>query len=646
MINKTQARQNKLKIIDSKQVLVGDKVDLIMQLKALLPGVVNADNQLDIRALADVVDVANTTSNNQGYELTFAGKGIARALADVPTELELKAELGQSKDFDNSQNVVIRGDNLEVLKILQANYHKKIKMIYIDPPYNTKNENFIYKDNFKQSDADLIENFALDEDAKDFLHNVYGTRSHSGWLSFIYPRLKLARDLLSDDGVIFISIDDNEQANLKILCDEIFGEDNFIGNLPVIMNLKGNQDSFGFAETHENVISYAKNKKICTLNKFLIDNEELENGWKNDEYGLYKVADNLRATGVNAPRFKRPNLWYPIFLKQNKKEFYITENDMPLHKSDVVILPINPEGEELSWYWGKKTFNEKKYNLILKETINGWQFYRKQRPDLADIPTKKPKSFLYKPEYSTSGATTQLKTLFDKKIFNNPKPIFLIKDLTIIATNQNDIVLDFFAGSGTTGDAVMQLNAQDGGNRRFILVQIDEAINKKKNTEAHKFCTENNFQPVISSITIERLNRAGEKIKADFKQKTKDLFAEKTLPDIGYKVFSSTAKPKLVKENDNQQTAFSVNNQRGKTLDSLANMLIATCKTLDTKIDCLIEDKLYRAAGEIYLLANVERQILQKYQDCKINLDGWADIDLSAYLNLGVGQQDNISVVY
>ena len=228
MINKSQAEQNNLNIIDSSQVLQDDKNQIIEKLKQLLPNVINSDNQLDTRALQDVLNIANTTSNNQGYELTFAGKGIAKAKADEPTTKELKVELEQSKDFDNTENVVIRGDNIDTLKILKANYTNKIKMIYIDPPYNTKSENFVYNDNFKKSEAELIKEFGLAEETQNFLSNVYGTRSHSGWLSFMYPRLKIARELLKEDGVIFISIDDNEQANLKIMCDEIFGEGNFV----------------------------------------------------------------------------------------------------------------------------------------------------------------------------------------------------------------------------------------------------------------------------------------------------------------------------------------------------------------------------------------------------------------------------------
>ena len=622
MINKTQARQNKLKIIDSRQVLVADKVDLIMQLKVLLPGVVNADNQLDIRALADVVDVANTTSNNQGYELTFAGKGIARALADVPTELELKAELGQSKDFDNSQNVVIRGDNLEVLKILQANYHKKIKMIYIDPPYNTKNENFIYKDNFKQSDADLIENFALDEDAKDFLHNVYGTRSHSGWLSFIYPRLKLARDLLSDDGVIFISIDDNEQANLKILCDEIFGEYNFVANIIWEKKYAPQNDAKWFSDNHDHILVYGKNKENWQpnlLKRTTKQNERYKN-FDNDIRGDWKPSDLLRKdvqkTGM-----------YTIITPSGRKVNPASGRSwrVPQYKYEQLVK------DKRIWF-GKDGDNVPCIKRFLSEVKDG----------IVPLTIWK-----YTEVGHNQDAIKEMKHLFnDYSYFDTSKPVRLINKLLEIGSNKNDIILDFFAGSGTTGDAVMQLNAQDGGNRRFILVQIDEAINKKKNTEAHKFCTENNFNPVISSITIERLNRAGEKIKADFKQKTKDLFAEKNLPDIGYKVFSCAPKPQVSQQQSDNENVFLVENQRQTSLNTLVNMLVATCKTLDSEITCLIADKLYRADGEIYLLANVERQILQKYQDCKINLDGWADIDLSAYLNLGVGQQDNISVVY
>jgi adenine-specific DNA-methyltransferase len=262
---------------------------------------------------------------------------------------------------------------------------------------------------------------------------------------------------------------------------------------------------------------------------------------------------------------------------------------------------------------------------------------------------KKPSDVISKDECCVSTnekGFSEVLELLKSSSFDNPKPTELIKYITNFLVKKDDIILDFFAGSGTTGDAVMQLNAEDGGKRKFVLVQIDEPIIKKKSTEAYKFCTDNKFKPVISSITIERLNRAGEKIKADLSQKQGSLFDEKTLPDIGYKVFSCTKKPTVKQGEDAQSEAFSVIDNRDNTLDTLVNMLVATCKTLDIKITCLLENKLYQADDEIYLLANVDSKELAKYQDFKINLDGWADIDLTAYLNLGIGQKDNISVIY
>ena len=217
-----------------------------------------------------------------------------------------------------------------------------------------------------------------------------------------------------------------------------------------------------------------------------------------------------------------------------------------------------------------------------------------------------------------------------------------------ISTESCDLILDFFAGSGTTGDAVMQLNAEDGGNRKFILAQWDEEIDEKKNAPAHKFCTENQLQPVISSITIERLNRAGEKIKAEIEQQNQTLSAQdkKPPPDIGYKVYSLRAKPNLMHEGNTQLV---LNNQRDTMLDTLTNMLCATCKTLDTRIECIVENKIYKADNEIYLLAAVSPEQLEPYKSHKINIDGWANIALQPFLNMRFGSQsikDRITVIY
>jgi hypothetical protein len=232
------------------------------------------------------------------------------------------------------------------------------------------------------------------------------------------------------------------------------------------------------------------------------------------------------------------------------------------------------------------------------------------------------------------------------------KPVKMLQQFIQYQKNKNDIVLDFFAGSGTAGDAVMQLNREDDGNRKFVLVQWDEQI--KKDTEAYKFCTENNFEPIISSITIERLNRAGEKIKTEWEAENKKqqnfLIKEevKPLPDIGYKVYSLTEKPKLIEENKNQIDAFTLINKRKNTTDTLINMLCATCKPLHTKIAEIIKDKLYLADGELYVIANIDSSKLEKkeYKDIKINIDGYSDISLENWLNLDIINKENISVIY
>lgn len=605
MINKTQAKKNKLKIIDNTNLLGNEQQNLIKELKQLLPSVINSDNQLDTKALNDIINIAHTTSNNQGYELTFAGKGLAKAEASRGTEKELCVEKQQSKNFKSTKNIVIRGDNLEVLKILKSNYFNKIKMIYIDPPYNTKSEDFIYKDDFRKSDEQLIENFGLGDETVDFLQNVYGTRSHSGWLSFMYPRLKLARDLLSDDGVIFISIDNHEQANLKVLCDEIFGENNFVQVFTWVKRDKtsGVPPTRMILPNFEYVLCYKKNQDI----KFLGQPKSLKS-YKRDEEGRYWRLMPIQATG-------QQDNYFSIINPKTKKSYYG------------------------NWAFSQETVSkmiEEKRIVFPKNGEKPNQIVYASEDDVSPV-------FAHLGKIDSEDATKELKKIFDgEKIFDFPKPPDLIKFFIQQLTQKNSLILDSFAGSGTTGDAVMQLNAKDGGNRKFILVQIDEPIDKKKSTEAHKFCVDNNFKPFISSITIERLNRAGKKIKADLTKKT-DLFTDKKSLDIEYKVYSLTNKPKI---NQGKNQVFKVENKRQNTLDTLSNMLVATGKTLDSKITEIIKGTFYQADDELYLLANIDDKQLQKYTDVKINLDGWADINLTQYLNLDIGQKDNICIVY
>jgi len=281
----------------------------------------------------------------------------------------------------------------------------------------------------------------------------------------------LLRELLAEDGVIFISIDDNEQHRLRMLLDEIFGESNFIACLPTVMNLKGNNDEFGFAGSHEYVLSWAKDKDRVKVGEFHLDDEELGT-WLEDDHGYYKEGATLKSTGVNAPRSKRPNLFYPIFVGKND-HVVVTEDDAAPAGSYEKVLPIT-DGEEMSWRWGKEKVNGEPHNLIVKRGETGISLRKKQRPSIGEMPTRKPKTVFYKPEYSSGTGTAELKAIFNSKVFNNPKPVQLLKDLIGLVTKSDSIVLDSFAGSGTTAHAVLELNKEDGGARKFILVECED----------------------------------------------------------------------------------------------------------------------------------------------------------------------------
>lgn len=375
----------------------------------------------------------------------------------IPVLIEDKSKAIKNED-GKPTHILIEGDNYHALTCLNYTHAGKIDVIYIDPPYNTGSDGFTYKD------ARFLDKFPNGKPVpKD------DPLRHSTWLSFMEKRLRLAKNLLSDKGVIFISIDDNEQANLKLLCDQIFGEKNFIGTLPTIMNLKGNQDEFGFAGTHEYTLVYCNNINFAKIGVFLLsESDEEYHEWECDEIGFYKKGANLKSTGVNAPREKRPNLFFPIYVCPDGT-FSIDEKI----QNSVEIYPITDK-KEVSWRWSKEKFKKEAFNVIISFEEGKISIYKKQRPSIGDIPSKKPKSIFYKPDYSSGNGTTQLKDIFNGKIFNNPKPIELIKDFILLSSTPTSTILDFFAGSGTTLHATMKLNAEDGGNRQCILVQQKE----------------------------------------------------------------------------------------------------------------------------------------------------------------------------
>lgn len=535
------------------------------------------------------------------YELTKKKYGLVWEEHEERVDEELKTQIPTFEEVtekeiklnnDEKFNFLLEGDNLHSLYILEKTHKGKIDFIYIDPPYNTGNKDFIYND--------------------EYINNDDGYK-HSKWLSFMNNRLKIAHNLLSDSGVIFISIDDNEQAQLKLLCDEIFGDNNCIGILPTIMNLKGNQDQFGFAGTHEYTLVYARDIFKCELGQFDIDEEEIEKEWLIDDIGYYKKGANLKSTGVNAPREKRPNLYFPIYVldetpcgMKNENQKYRLEWSLEPKDGFLPIYPIT-NGKEMSWRWSKNKFKSEAYNVIItSDGKDGISFYKKQRPSIGEIPTKKPKSFFYKPEYSSGNGTNQIVRIFGSKVFNNPKPVDLIKDFIRIGLkNKKGVVLDFFAGSGTTAQAVLELNKEDNGKRNFIL------------------CT-NNENKICKSITYERI-----KTIITGKTKSNMRFSDGIISNLKY--YRTAYVPRMNTEDENIQENLLVNIknliqlENGIDIDDRKIKVILDEKTIDefsTKMNEVKQcEKLY-ISSDILLTAkqiklfkdnNVEIFVIPEY---------------------------------
>ena len=360
-------------------------------------------------------------------------------------------------------NLIIHGDNLHALKALLPRYAGRVNCIYIDPPYNTGSQAWVYNDrvNSPLMRAWLNENSPVDNEDLE---------RHDKWLCMMWPRLQLMKELLADDGVIFVSIDDHEQHHIRMMMDEIFGEKEFIACISAVVNLKGSRDNRGFTNTHEYVLVYEKRAGHARLHEITLRDDELD-GWEEDEKGWYKQGASLKYSGENAPRERRPNLHYPIYVSESGEVDVVRKAD-----SDTEILPMADGKREVTWRWGKDTVAQNTSEIIARESSNGWALHKKQRPPVGVVPTRKPKTTLYSPNYSATTGTVVLKEIFgNDRVFDYPKsPHFLVDLLTIANVGPNDIILDSFAGSGTTAHAVLALNKEDGGDRRFILVECED----------------------------------------------------------------------------------------------------------------------------------------------------------------------------
>lgn len=486
---------------------------LLNLLKENFPDFFDKDNNFKIDKFKNALKSDEINITKEGYELNFLGKSYARFQTSTETETIISplTDHNNKDENKNSENLYIIGDNLDALKHLLKSYSRKVKCIYIDPPYNTGSDGFVYPDNFKFDSATLSNKMGIDEDEAERIIDMRGKSTHSAWLTFMYPRLVLARELLSDDGVIFISIDDNEHANLKLICDEIFGEENFINNFTWLNNLTGRQISgIGAAKTNEPILVYSKSKDSAST--FNIDitfaKKYMPDAYKGfnftieeDNYGKYKKGDTLYNHNRKFNEETRRNLVYSIYYDEINNSFHPENPD--LDKTNLIeILPHkNNDGIHKfhAWRWSKEKVINEQYNLIAEKKSNGeYEIYTKNRnynqTTLKDIIT------------NISNGDNEISSLFETKVFEYPKSTLLLS--TLLGTMDNSLVLDFFSGSATTAHAVMKLNAEDGGNRKYILVQLPEEIEESKPAFKAGYKT-------IDEIGRERIKRAAQKIKEE-----------------------------------------------------------------------------------------------------------------------------------
>lgn len=479
----------------------------IKKLCQLFPEV-ECDGKIDFDMLRQILG-EYVDDDKERYNFKWNGKGKALRFSQTPSTGTLRPCREESKNWNDTQNLYIEGDNLEVLKILQKSYHGKIKMIYIDPPYNT-GKDFVYPDNYHDS----IENYKAitgqtDEEGNRISTNTEASgRFHTDWLNMMYPRLRLARNLLTDDGVIFISIDDNEVDNLRKICDEIFGEDNFVCQF--IWKSRQNKDNrniSGVSVDHEYILCYSKIQDIRAL-KGCERNLSAYSNPDNDPRGLWTSGNMVGLL----PESQRPNCHYDLINPNTN---------------------INYGKPQMGWRYDKNTMSRliEENRIIWPDSKNG----RPRRKVFLNELSGESSGFssIVGNDVFTRNGTAEFGNIFKSKLFDFPKPIAIIKSFMEQVSDDDSIILDFFSGSATTAHAVMQLNAEDGGNRRFICVQLPEPT--QEDSEAFKAGYKN-----ICEIGKERIRRAGEKIKEEVESGNEQLKIDeepKKIPDIGFKVF-------------------------------------------------------------------------------------------------------------
>ncbi len=573
-------------------------------------------NAAAIQQALDPANPAGIRVEEDGYELRWVGKREAYHSAFVPPTKILQPCPADSTDWDHTGNLLIKGDNLDALRLLRHSYFGQIKLIYIDPPYNTQSDAFIYRDDFSARQSEVLAQLGYRADHIDYIKNIYGARTHSGWLSFMYPRLLLAKDLLRDDGVIFISIDDNEQAQLKLLCDEVFGQENFVAQL--VWEGANKNDARQVGTVHEYALIYGS------------DRSNLPREWSLKKEGTERVfaevqrlkqlhgADHETASQELGGWFRAmkatPSFMLRRFRNIDGRGAY--KEDDPTapggRKFDLVnprngsVLPLR---KNRGWSFDQAEFNrlveEGRVSFVTQTSIMIRRY-------LHETDAITPPSVYYQPARS---ASERLARLMGANVFDFPKDESVLRKFVEMATDSStpeSIVLDFFAGSGTTAHAVMQQNAEDGGNRKFILVQTPQPIDAKKQKEAHSFVTDTLGKPeaTIFEITAERIRRAGAQLKA-----------QHPALDTGFRVFALADDPHaLILQKPLAQAtqadiaalqATIATPQPDQLPRILYNLLLAEGLPLSTRIEPLREQALFQAADVLFILSAVDTEELR-----------------------------------
>ena len=622
----TEPKKMDLKSMD----ITEDKME---QLRQLFPEVVT-EKKIDFEKLKSVLGEMIETGKER-YGLNWAGKADCFKIIQQSSVGTLKPCREESLNFDETENLFIEGDNLEVLKLLQKAYYGKIKMMYFDPPYNTGND-FIYPDDYSESlDTYLKYTGQVDSEGRKYSTNTEADgRFHTKWINMMYPRLYLAKNLLKDDGVIFISINDVEQDNLKKICNEIFGEENFIACIAVVNNLKGRSDDKYIAASHEYILIYQKGKfesyGIELPESYVKEYDQV------DKDGRRYRLQGLRKRGSGAKRQDRPKMYYPFYYDPISDSLKLEQSNS--HR--ITIYPKLGDGTDGRWRWGQETARGRLLELIAKKVSGREEYDVFQKDYLSDEEGQerrpKPKSAWIGSEFSSDSGTIAFRELGLGKAFENPKSVELLKACLTQSTKGSDLVMDIFAGSSTLAQAVFELNQEDPANRSFICVQLPEICDET--SEAFKL----GFK-TVAEVGKERIRRV---IKEFGKQAENQLDLKDGRPDLGFKVFKLDKSCFKIWEAENVEENTKLEKQlqlhidhidpKSTQEDILYELLLKSGFDLATKIE-----KLSLAGKTVFSIAAGAMLICLEEKLTKDVINAMADIKPSRVICLDKGFKDN-----